>query len=192
MCVAQTQLLKYFVYRVQNCTYKIQLCSSTEDSKSCKSCILNSLGYGCRCFSTNKEVKLWVVFFKALALIPCCAHCRTSNSMGKCGCWTLGSFSFPAIAVISLTQLESSAVLASKGPDQHLGMLYCLRTLCPGLLPVNEMISSQCFSAAWGTIARNELWVSACCLSDLLFSARLSPFSWCYLVWTFYASLFGL
>ena len=34
------------------------------------------------------------VAFKILALIHCCAHCRTSNSMGKCGCGILGSSVF--------------------------------------------------------------------------------------------------
>lgn len=34
------------------------------------------------------------VAFKILALIHCCAHCRTSNSMGKCGCGILGGSVF--------------------------------------------------------------------------------------------------
>ena len=104
-------------------TWKIQLYSFSHRGQQE---LLNSLGYDCRCFSTNKEVKVWVVFSKTLALIPCCAYRRVSNSMGKCGCWTLGSFSFPAIAMVSLAQLRSSAVLASKCPDQHSVFVVCV------------------------------------------------------------------
>lgn len=59
---------------------------------------------------------------------------------------------------LAIIQVTSSAVLASKGPDQQLGILCSLSTLCWNSLLTSNMISSQHFSASRGKKVKNEPW----------------------------------